>query len=136
MVLIFACNSSKETTRSQKNEEVQVKKGDTIKISGDTIEYDVIIIEAGFGSYLASNAKPEGFYTQNYLETKNIRYVQEWNRRVLQPGQYNSNLYEMEINYTYGTDYGYDVNYKIYNYFIYFQNRYNQNLLGGRVPQN
>ena len=135
LAMVFACNSTKETT-SPKNDEIQLKKGDTIKISGDNLEYDVIIIEPGFGSYLISTAKPQGFYNQNYLENKNIRYVQEWNRRVLQPGRYNSNLYEMEINYRHGIDYGYEVNYKIYNYFIYFQNRYNQNLLGTRVPQN
>ncbi|WP_055445849.1 DUF6146 family protein [Lacinutrix mariniflava] len=135
IALVFSCNSSKKPT-SQIKEDIQLKKGDTIKISGDTVEYDVIIIEAGFGSYLASTAKPEGFYTQSYLENKNIRYVQEWNRRVLQPTRYNSNLYEMEINYFHGTDYGYEVNYKMYNYFVYFQNRYNQNLLGTRVPQN
>jgi 23S rRNA G2445 N2-methylase RlmL len=133
--MAFACNTSKETAES-KNENIQVKTGDTIKISGDNLEYDVIIIEPGFGSYLASTAKPEGFYTQEYLENKNIRYVQEWNRRVFTPSQFNSNLYEMEINYRQGINYGYDVNYKMYNYFIYFQNRYNQNLLGTRVPQN
>ncbi|WP_055437303.1 DUF6146 family protein [Lacinutrix algicola] len=135
ILMVFACNSSKETTVT-KNEGIEIKKGDTIKISGDNIEYDVIIIEPGFGTYLASVAKPKGFYLQNYLETRNIRYVQEWNRRVLQPRQYNSNLYEMQINYSQGVDYGYDVNYKMYNYFVYFQNRYKQNLLGTRVPQN
>ena len=135
MVVVFACNSSKDIT-SANNEKIKVAKGDTIKISGDNLEYDVIIIEPGFGSYLASTAKPEGFYTQTYMENRNIRYVQEWNRRVLQPGRFNSNLYEMEINYRNGIDYGYDVNYKIFNYFIFFQNRYNQNLLGTRVPQN
>lgn len=135
ILMVFACNSSKETAAA-KNEDIEIKKGDTIKISGDNIEYDVIIIEPGFGTYLSSIAKPKGFYTQNYLETRNIRYVQEWNRRVLQPRQYNTNLYEMQINYSQGVNYGYDVNYKMYNYFVYFQNRYKQNLLGTRVPQN
>ncbi|WP_034059024.1 DUF6146 family protein [Lacinutrix jangbogonensis] len=135
IAMVFACSSAKEST-TQKNQAVQVKKGDTIRISGDNLEYDVIIIEPGFGSYLSSTAKPEGFYTQSFMESRNIRFVQEWNRRVLMPSRFNSNLYEMEINYRQGINYGYDVNYKMYNYFIYFQNRYNQNLLGTRVPQN
>lgn len=134
-IIIFACNTSKKAIASE-NKTTHVKTGDTIKISANNLEYDVIIIEPGFGTYLASTAKPEGFYTQTYLESKNIRYVQEWNRRVLLPSQYNSNLYEMEINYQQGINYGYNVNYKIYNYFIFFQNKYNQNLLGARVPQN
>ncbi|APY00367.1 hypothetical protein CLV86_0194 [Lacinutrix venerupis] len=135
IIMLFACNTTKKASSS--NEALQqTQVGDTIKISGDNQEYDVIIIEPGFGTYLASRAQPKGYYTQNYMESRNIRYVQEWNRRVLEPRRYNPNLYEMEINYRQGVDYGYDVNYKIYNYFIYFQNTYNQNLLGTRVPQN
>ncbi|WP_452224534.1 DUF6146 family protein [Lacinutrix chionoecetis] len=135
LVITFSCNSSKEVKKPD-NENTQLKAGDTIKISSEELEYDVIIIEPGFGTYLASIAHPEGFYTQEYMESRNIRYVQEWNRRVQQPGRYNPNLYELDINYRHGIDYGYEVNYKIYNYFVYFQNKYNQNLLGGRVPQN
>lgn len=135
VILIFACNSSKDIAKI-KSQTTQIKAGDTIKISGDNLEYDVIIIEPGFSSYLFSTAKPKGFYTQNYMKNKNIRYVQEWNRRVLMPSRYNSDLYEMDINYRQDIDYGYDVNYKIFNYFIYFQNRYKQNLLGNRIPQN
>ena len=70
------------------------------------------------------------------LENKNIFYVQAWNDRVLQPQRFSPNLYEMQINYQQSIDYGYEVNYKLYNYFIYFQNKYKQNLLGGRVPVN
>jgi hypothetical protein len=39
----------------------------------------------------------------------------------------------MTINYEYGIDYGYEVNYLIYNYMIYFQNTNNQRLFGN-VP--
>ncbi|WP_044397675.1 DUF6146 family protein [Lacinutrix sp. Hel_I_90] len=136
LTIAFGCHSSKETTDTNTVEKPEAQVGDTLKISSDQLEYDIIIIEPGFNTWLITIAKPEGFYTQNYLETKNIRYVQEWNSRVLQPGRFNDNLYELQINYRQGVDYGYDVNYKLYNYFIYFQNTYNQNLLGGRVPQN
>ena len=134
LVIAFSCNSSKKTTTNINKPEAQV--GDTLTISSDKLEYDIIIIEPGFNTWLISQAKPKSFYSQSYLESKNIRYVIEWNSRVLQPQRYNPNLYEMQINYQQGTDYGYDVNYKLYNYFVYFQNHYNQNLLGGRVPLN
>lgn len=99
-------------------------------------EHDIIVIDLGFQTWLASTAKAKGFYEQVYLENKNMRYVQEWNARVLQPQKYSSNLYEMQIDYSQNIDYGYDVNYTLYNYFIYFQNNYKQNLLGGRIPIN
>ncbi len=109
---------------------------DTIKISSPDLGYDIIIIEQGFNIWLETQAKPKSYYNQNFLENKNQRLVREWNARVLNPIQYSSQLYEMQINYQSGIDYGYDLNYKLYNYFIFFQNKYKQNLLGTRVPLN
>lgn len=135
LAFAFGCNASKNHD-TRISETTHAKTNDNFKISGDALDYDVIIIEPGFSTYLASTAKPEGFYSKSYLENKNRRYVQEWNTRVSMPSKYSSNLYAMQINYLQGVDYGYTVNYKMYNYFIYFQNKYNQNLLGSRVPQN
>jgi hypothetical protein len=53
---------------------------------------------------------------------------------VQQPYRYNPSLYEMTINYDFNVDYGYEVNYLIYNYMIYFQNT-NKQTLFGNVPQ-
>ena len=133
--LSFSCKTNEKLNKSSQPE-VPVAKGDTIKISGEGLEYDLIIIEPGFNYWLKSTAKPEGFYNQSYLENKNFRYVTEWNQRVAQPSHYSSKLYELHINYQNDIDYGYELNYKLYNYFIYFQNTYKQNLLGGRIPTN
>lgn len=107
--------------------------GDTVRIANDELEYEVIIIDPGFSAWLNSIALPRGFYSQSYLENKNQLYVLEWNQRVLQPQRYNPNLYEMTINYDANINYGYEVNYLIYNYMIYFQNTYKQKLYGN-VP--
>lgn len=109
-------------------------EGDTITISGEGTEYEIIIIEPGFDFWLQSVAKPEGYYSQSYLENRNHIYVMEWNSRVTQPFTYNPNLYELRIDYNPNIDYGYEVNYKLYNYFIYFQRKYNQRL-GPFVPR-
>ena len=131
ILIVYSCTTSKKTVEAD-NSSAQI--GDTIKITSDKTEYEIIIIEPGFNVWLNTTARPEGFYNQTYLENKNIFYVQAWNSRVLRPQRYNPNLYEMQIDYRQNIDYGYEVNYKLYNYFIYFQNKYNQNLLGGRVP--
>ncbi|MFL1013204.1 DUF6146 family protein [Flavisericum labens] len=134
-VFIFNCNTSKQTTKANKNERLEnLKKNDTVVISSDETEYQIIIIEPGFNFWLASRARPEGFYSQQYLENRNYQYVLEWNQRVLQPQRFNPNLYEMQINYQQGIDYGYEVNYKLYNYFIYFQLT-NKQRLGPWVPR-
>ncbi|MCB4799963.1 DUF6146 family protein [Neotamlana laminarinivorans] len=131
---IFNCNTSK-TSIAQKNERLQnIKENDTVKISSDKVEYEIIIIEPGFNTWLVSTARPEGFYSQQYMETRNYQYVVEWNQRVNQPFRYNTNLYELQIDYQPNIDYGYEVNYKLYNYFIYFQLKYNQRL-GSFTPR-
>jgi hypothetical protein len=103
---------------------------DTVRIANDDLEYEVIIIDNGFSTWLASTALPRNYYSQAYLENKNQQYVREWNNRVLQPQRFSPNLYEMRIDYDPTINYGYEVNYLIYNYMIYFQNTYKQKLAG------
>ena len=93
--VLMACNSSK----AQKTFEDKPKlESDTIRISNEEIEYDVIIIDGGFTSWFNSYARPRNYYTQSYLEARNRIWVLEWNRRAMLPSQYNPNLYEMTIN--------------------------------------
>lgn len=139
LFLLLCCTSKKsivaihERNLTVKNDTIKkaVKvTNDTIRIANDSLEYEVIIIDAGFSTWLASRSFPRGYHSQSFLENKNINYVTEWNNRVLQPQRYNSNLYEMSINYERNINYGYEVNYLIYNYMIYFQNTFKQNLFG------
>ena len=130
VVIGSSCGSTKEAITVSDEEKLAFAKqeGDTIKIASNDIEYEIIIIEPGFNFWLQSIAKPEGYYTQSYLENRNKIYVTEWNQRVLQPFRYDPSLYELQIDYSPNIDYGYEVNYKLFNYFIYFQRKYNQRL--------
>lgn len=131
LLIILGCKTTKSTvTGSDKALKTQ---NDTIRIANDELQYEVIIIDPGFSTWLASRAFPRGYHSQTFLENKNWLYVSEWNRRVLEPQRYNSNLYEMTIDYQPHIDYGYEVNYLIYNYMIYFQNTFKQKLYGN-VP--
>lgn len=133
-IFIFNCNSTKKTV-SKKNERLEnIKLNDTVKIANDEIEYEIIIIEPGFNFWLASRARQKGYYSQSFLENRNFQYVIEWNQRVSQPQRFDTSLYELRIDYQQGTNYGYEVNYLLYNYFIYFQLTYNQTL-GAFVPR-
>jgi len=132
LVVLMSCASSKNGFSG--NSISATKKSDTIRIANDSLEYEVIIIDAGFNNWLNSQAKPRGFYTEEYLEGRNRIYVTEWNNRAMQPQRYNPSLYEMQINYNYNIHYGYEVNYLIYNYFIYFQIT-NKQQLAGFVPR-
>ena len=131
-----SCGSTRESMAISNEEKIafEQQKGDTIQIISDKTEYEIIIIEPGYDFWLESIAKPEGYYSQSFLENRNSLYVIEWNQRVLQPQRYSSDLYEMQVDYSPNTDYGYEVNYKLYNYFIYFQRKYNQRL-GPFIPR-
>ena len=127
LAFLIGCNASKNTATNSK-ESANSEKSDTLKIANEELEYEVIIIEPGFNGWLASTARPRGYYSESYLESRNQLYVQEWNSRVMQPSRYDPNLYEMRIDYDRQTRYGYEVNYLLYHYFMYFQSRYKQRL--------
>jgi len=136
IILIFSmasCHFDKNLA-VQESKTTNKKESDTIRIANDSLQYEVIIIDPGFNSWLASRARPRGFYSESFLENRNQIYTQEWNNRVLQPQRFNPNLYEMQINYETSIHYGYEVNYLIYNYFMYFQIT-NKQALSGFVPR-
>jgi hypothetical protein len=131
LVSLYSCKTS--NPGFAKTDKAIANQSDTVRIANDKLEYEIIIIDPGFSTWLASTALPRNYYSQSYLESKNRIWVSEWNSRVLQPMRYSPNLYEMTINYDPNIDYGYEVNYLIYNYMVYFQNRYKQKLFG-HVP--
>lgn len=114
LFLAFACATKKSTTFDKKN-----AKNDTIRIANEELQYEVIIIDTGFNSWLESYAKPRNFNSQNYMEQRNRTWVLQWNQNV--SSGLRRDLFEMTINYDNSTDYGYEVNYLLYNYLTYFQ---------------
>lgn len=132
LILFSSCGSSNYVSDAPNLE--NVPEEDVVRIANDDLEYEIIIIEPGFNAWLQGIAQPEGFYSQNYMETRNIQWVTEWNRRVIQPFQFDPNLYQLQIDYQPQIDYGYEVNYKLFNYLVYFQITYKQRL-GGFMPR-
>lgn len=128
IALIASCKSYNTSQTINNDIDGGLVQSDTVYISSDESDYEIIIIDPGFNVWLYGTAKPEGYYSQDYLETRNAFLVQEWNLRSLQPLSYDPNLYQLTIDYDTQTDYGYEVNYKLYNYFIYFQLTYKQRL--------
>lgn len=120
--IIYSCSSTQNSNKMVESNTAT----DTVRIANDSLEYEIIIIEPGFSTFLNSIAKPEGYYSQSYLENKNRFLVTEYNQRVISPSRYNPNLYPQTIDYDPKIDYGYEVNYKLYNYFVFFTRQYNQ----------
>lgn len=124
MILFWACASSPKQKKLQEKEQPVV-------IANDSLEYEIIIIDPGFTYYLKAIAQPRGFYSQNYLETRNTIWVTNWNIRAQNPNRFDGNIYENVIDYQQNVDYGYEVNYKLFNYFLFAQRKYKMSLGGG-----
>ena len=123
-LFLWACASSSIKKNTPKKEEPVV-------IANDSLEYEIIIFDIGFNAFLNSIAQPEGFYSQSYLEARNKAWVITWNNRVTNNIQFNQGIYENIIDYQPQIDYGYEVNYKLFNYFLFAQRKYKMNLGGG-----
>jgi hypothetical protein len=129
-LISYNCGSSNNDLgiTDKEKETFKSTEADTVEIADEESNYEIIIIEPGFNVWLQAVARPPGYYSQNFLENRNRFYVIEWNNRVINTMQFDPQLYQLQIDYNPLTDYGYDVNYKLYNYFIYFQRKYNQRL--------
>lgn len=100
---------------------------DTLRIANDSLAYEIIIIEPGFNGWLATQP-PRGYYAQSTMEISNHFKVTNYNLRVNNSLQYDPSLYLLQIDYKRNIDYGYEVNYLLFNYFLFFEQRYNQSL--------
>jgi len=132
----MACGAQKESLDISEQEQEIFKSNseEPVEIVDEETEYEITILEPGFNFWLQSIARAPGYYSQTFLENRNKILVINWNQRVLSPFQFNPNLYQFQIDYDPNIDYGYDVNYKLYNYFIFFQRRFNQRL-GPFIPR-
>jgi len=120
-----SCKPGKTTIKSNPETATQAMQNDTIRIANDELAYEIIIVEPGFDSWIATQP-PMGHYGLSYLESKNRIYVIEYNNRVYRDRT--RRVYEEEINYNPNVSYGLEVNYLLYNYFEFFQQKYNQKL--------
>jgi len=127
IVLITACFLNISCAVSQK-EKLQYKSeidengqttfnNGTVTISNPDIEYEVVIFDNYFENWMWTRAKPRGYYSKSFLEAKNRIWVTNFNNRSRSG---NTGIF-YTIDYQSTIDYGYEVNYMLYHYLLYFQ---------------
>ncbi|EMR04618.1 hypothetical protein ADICEAN_00220 [Cesiribacter andamanensis AMV16] len=98
---------------------------------GDDEEYELIIIDPGFNSWFATNARPVNYYSPQHYKQWNDRYVRAWNELADRQGPRTGPDYPFQnhIQYDPSEDYGLELNYELYWYFRYVESiwgrRYN-----------
>lgn len=120
-LFVYSCGTTKNRSMTEQN-----TSKDRLKIGSDSLDFELIVFEPGFSSWLNTQLPPESFNLA-YLENKNRLFVNEYNRRV-RTSFYDIGLYPQTINYDSSQEYGMKLNYMLFMYFKFFQEKYNQKL--------
>ncbi len=113
-IIVFAvgCNTQKSAVSVQKNEE-----GES---ASDSIEYDVETFDQKFDTWYEYNKNPTKYRSQEYYESWNQQYVTAWNAKCARGG--NNWHFEPVVGYDPNEDYGFELNHKLFYYFMYVEN--------------
>lgn len=122
-IILLGVLSSCATQIPKTNEENEL-----VFEENDDGEYEIIVLDSQYEYFLNAIAKPKNFHSESYYKNRNIFYVTEWNARHNQAFQYNPNLYEVSIDYRPNIEYGYEFEYRLYNFFKFIEWKYNIDL--------
>lgn len=112
VALFYQCKSTKSTS---------------VQVAETEEKHELIVLDINFNSWLVLRPSID-MYSLSYLKTKNATFVAEYNNRVINRFNYSADLYPQRIEYSTTENYGKELEYTLYNYFIYFQEKYNQRL--------
>jgi hypothetical protein len=104
-----------------------VNPPDTLKFepideSKDSVEYELIIFDPAFDSWFFKNRRPIDFFEKSYLESWNSQLVPQWNSALVSP-RHRDCAPTTYLDYRPEIDYGKELNYKLFYYFMYTQQR-------------
>lgn len=124
IILVFtSCASTLNTNKTTTETDIPAN---AVRIANEDLSYEIIIIDIGFNTFLASTSKTMSYYSESFLEQKNKYYVTIWNQRARNLLRYNANIYENVIDYDFNTHYGLEVNYKLFQYFKFVEHKYHE----------
>lgn len=89
---------------------------------GDTVEYELLILDPGFDRWFLRVSQPITFYEQSYLESWNRQLVLQWNSYIGRSRRLDC-VPQTYLNYDQRIDYGKELNYKLFYYFRYMHER-------------
>ena len=123
-LFVLALSANANAFQSDVYQSKVAAKPDSVAIAhGDSTEYELIVFDPGFNSWFITHRKPVWYHEKEYYHIKNTFYTTYWNIRVL------NNMYrppyDFEIDYDQKIDYGIDVEWQLFWYFKYMEQKYN-----------
>lgn len=121
--LVAGCGT---TSRKSPATQQKVEISDTIET--DSVSYELIVMDSRFETYLATLPYSKEFYSESYYKSWIIQYVVEWNMRHNDPIRY-GDFYATQIDYDPHVEYGLDLNFRLYHYFLFIEKEYGITLI-------
>ncbi len=122
-IAVASCKSVQNNTGSTTDHSTKVKIEES-----DSVEYELIVFDPTFETYIQTLPYPMDYYSEDYYKSWNMRYVEVWNYRHSNPLQF-GDFYDTIIYYDAQTDYGVDLNFRLYHYFLFIEKRYGITLI-------
>lgn len=110
-VVIVSCSGPKSM--------VKIEPADNAQIQNDSTEYELITFDSAFESWYSMHNSRANYRSQEYYESWNRQYVRQWN--YLSMHSRRRSFFEPIVGYEYGTDYGLELNHKLFYYFQYVE---------------
>ena len=120
-VFLYACSGTKQVAESETS---------SVEVTGkDSIEYDVETFNAKFDIWYELQNTPVNYRSQAYYESWNKQYVSAWNAKCASPSP--SWNFEPVVGYDPTEDYGFEMNHKLFYYFMYVENVLKKKIIPG-----
>jgi hypothetical protein len=78
-------------------------------------------LEIGFEPWYVLQNQPSGYRNIEYYRYWNTRYVSEWNYRVTLPSE--PYIFNDLINYEVSEKYPFEIEHKLFHYFLFVENK-------------
>ncbi|MBN9337009.1 MAG: hypothetical protein J0I88_04065 [Chryseobacterium sp.] len=94
----------------------------TQKKTDSADEWEITVFDTEYETFVATRAQPKSMFTESSLKARNQLLVTEWNNRFY--SGVNPNFYEVAIDYDPKENYGFDFEYRLYQFFAYCNWKY------------
>jgi hypothetical protein len=109
---ILACTAQKQA--------VNIKAGESESLEEDSVEYVLETFDPNFETWYALNNSPSQYHSERYYEGWNQRYVSAWNYNA--STSHKNRFFEHIIGYDPTIDYNFELDHKLFYYFLYVEN--------------
>jgi len=111
ILVIVACSTKKNV--------VQIKNKTVEVATEDSLEYQLETFDQKFETWYMLHNSQSQYHSQSYYEGWNRRYVSAWNANAMDSRK--SSFFEPIVGYDPTIDYGFELNHKLFYYFLYVE---------------